>query len=383
MIYLDNAATTFVKPDRVYQKVDDTQRHMAVNVGRGAYTLSRQAIALVDETRQLMASLIHARRPECIVFTPSATIALNQIIFGLDWEGFKTVYVSPFEHNAVARPLEIIRKQCQVDIRILPYYKDTIELDSDEMVRMFTQDPPDYVFINHVSNVIGVISPLEEIVQHAKQNDAVVVIDGAQSIGVIETDLRKLNADFLVFAGHKNLYSMLGIGGFVKNSDVRLMPCFAGGNGADSLNLDMPEEMPAGFEFASPNIVAIASLNESLKWLGETGIQSIYDHKRQLMASLITGLRRIPSVELYLPENLDLHISVLSMNIRGYQASEVGIILDQDFDIAVRTGYHCAPYIHDLIATKAYHGTVRIGLSYFTTAEDIQTAIKAIAEIGA
>lgn len=379
MIYLDNAATTLVKPECVYQRVDDTQRHMAVNAGRGAYALSRRATALIDETRQLMAELVGAQSAECVVFTPSATIALNQILFGLDWDGFKTVYLSPFEHNAVARPLEIIRSRHQVELCILPLKKDCLELDQAEMTRMFSQNPPDYVFLNHVSNVVGAILPIKEITACAKQYDAVVVVDGAQSVGVIDTDMQGLNIDYLVFAGHKNLYAMFGVGGFVINSSTPLNPSLAGGNGSDSLNLNMPEQMPERYELASPNIVAIASLNESLKWLRGTGTEAIFQHKSDLMNLLQEGLGKIPSVIQYRPT---LHTSVLSVNIKSYQADEVGMILDQDYDIAVRNGYHCAPYIHDLIGSKAHHGTVRLSLSYFTSEGDIEAVVKAMREIG-
>ena len=152
MIYLDNAATTFPKPDCVYDKVNIVQRTIAVNVGRGSYRAAFEAMRIVDETRQLLASLVGAAGPDAVVFTPSATIAANEIILGLEWDSFKNVYVTPFEHNAIARPLFCKCKEFGIEIQMIPFDSDTHMLDEDELERLFAINPPDYVFVNHVSN---------------------------------------------------------------------------------------------------------------------------------------------------------------------------------------------------------------------------------------
>ncbi|MBC8545902.1 aminotransferase class V-fold PLP-dependent enzyme [Clostridiaceae bacterium NSJ-31] len=381
MIYLDNAATTFPKPECVYRAVDFAQRNLAVNVGRGSYAAAKSAAAVVDEARARTAKLAGAKSPDDVVFTPSATIALNEILFGLEWDEYKNVYVTPFEHNAAARPLEAIRRRCGAAVHLLPYDKTTYQLDAAEMERLFSIDPPDYVLVDHVSNVIGLISPLDEIVRAAKEYGAAVIVDASQSLGLLDIDLSVSGIDFLVFAGHKNLYAAFGVGGFVKNSGYPLHPFFAGGTGSDSLNLGMPPSTPAGYEFASPNVIAIASLNESLQWIESVGRGQIYRHKKDLMRRLIDGLSGLGGVKLYLPADLHRHTSVLSINLEGYEAGEVGAILDQDYGIAVRTGYHCAPYVHDFIGSTVYKGTVRLSLSYFNTMEEIDTVIKAVSEI--
>ncbi len=380
MIYLDNAATTFPKPECVYDRVNMIQRTIAVNVGRGSYNAAAEAMQIVDETRGLMASLVKAANPDRIVFTPSATIAANEIILGLKWDSYKNVYVSPFEHNAIARPLHRICNEYGIKLRMLPFDPVTQQLDEEELNSMFSMNPPDYVFINQVSNVTGAVIPVDIISERAKLHNALVIVDGSQSVGIVPIDLSTEKIDFLIFAGHKNLYASWGIGGFVINTPYSLLPVLSGGTGSDSLNLDMASDSPMRYESGSPNIIAIASLNESLKWLNTVGIPNIEQRKNKLIKQMVEGLKQT-GVTLYLPGEKVKHTSVLSFNVPGYEADEIGTILSNDFDIAVRTGYHCAPFIHEKINTVQNHGTVRASVSYFTNESDIGALISAIEEI--
>ena len=380
MIYLDNAATTFPKPETVYQAVDFAQRSLAVNVGRGGYSLASKAANVVDETRVLLSSLVGAEGSQSVVFTPSATLAANQIIFGLEWDSLKNVYLTPFEHNAIARPLH---KLCQANgilERFIAFDPKTHCWDKVETERMFLSAPPDYVFLNHISNVTGTILPVEEIAELAKSFGATIIVDGSQSVGLIDYQLRSTNIDYLIFAGHKNLYSSFGVGGWISNGEFKLKAHLAGGTGSDSLNLSMSDEQPVGFEPGSPNIIAIASLNASLKWLHETSCSVIENKKKLLVKKLVNGLSSLP-VKTYLPGAGVGHSSVVSFTHPEYEANEIGTILSLDYDIAVRTGYHCAPYIHDFIGTTDRHGTVRVSVSYFNTEEDIDALIRAIADL--
>ena len=381
MIYLDNAATTFPKPEKVYDAVDYVQRNIAVNVGRGSYRVASEAMAIVDETRELMAQLVSAKNPNSIVFTPSATIAANEIIWGLQWDEYKTVYVSPFEHNAIARPLQKIKELFHVDIRLLPFDEKTLELKSDEKEHLFAAYPPDYVFINHVSNVTGTVLDVETIADCAKKYNAIVVVDGSQSVGLIKYNLLKSKIDYLIFAGHKNLYASWGLGGFIANTDNLISPFISGGTGSDSLNLSMNTTTPIGFEAGSPNIIAIASLNASLKWLNEIGVDTISNQKDKLAKRIINALSDMDGIVLYPPQTTSKYTGVISFNIDGYTSDEVGSILSSDFDIAVRTGYHCAPYIHDLIGSKEYMGTVRVSFGAFNTEHDADALIEAVRSI--
>lgn len=382
MIYLDNAATTFPKPECVYQQVNTVQRTIAVNVGRGGYPAASEAMKIVDETRILLARLVGAQSPERVVLTPSATIAANEIINGLNWDEYKNVYVTPFEHNAIARPLHAKCVSYKIPVRQLPFERWGHALNVEEMKRVFALNPPDFLFLNQVSNVTGTVVPVEEIAEAARlyNEDAVIVVDGSQSVGLVPVNLKRSKIDYLIFAGHKNIYASWGVGGFVCNSRYFLKPSIAGGTGSDSLNLKMADTFPAGFEAGSQNIIAIASMKASLEWLMETTIETIANHKNQLMQRLIVGLEQC-GVRLYLPSGDVGHTSVLSFNIPGYAPNEVGVILGEDFDIAVRTGYHCAPFIHDFLGTKDEQGTVRVSLGYFNTEADVDALIGAVEEL--
>lgn len=379
MIYLDNAATSFPKPEKVLEAVDYAQRNYAVNVGRGSYPLANYAASVVEETKALLARMVNAKDTSEVVFTPSATLAANEIILGLPWDKYKAIYLSPFEHNAIARPLN---RQCELfglQMNLLPFASDTQEWDREATKLLFEQTPPDYVFISQVSNVTGLVLPVAEIAQLAKEYDAVVIVDASQSLGLLDLDVQRDMIDYLIFAGHKSLYSSWGIGGFVTNNNL-LTPVICGGTGSDSLNLSMGDQLSGSFEAGSPNTIAIASLNASVKWINEMKPEAIIQKKNQLMRLLLSLLEK-DSFKLYLPSSISNHTSILSLNVADYEPSEVGVILANDYNIAVRTGYHCAPFVHDLIGTKDRLGTVRISLGFFNTEDDIMAVANALKDL--
>lgn len=380
MIYLDNAATTFPKPEVVYQTVDFVQRNLAVNIGRGSYHTASEAMHVVDETRYFMAKLVGIDNPNKVILTPSATLAANEIIYGLPWDKYKIVYITPFEHNAIARPLNVIYEKYGVQIIQLPFDPATQKFDVERTEILFSKHSPDYVFLNQISNVTGAVVPVREISEIAKRYGATVVVDGSQSVGLFDINLPRDKIDYLIFAGHKNLYASWGIGGFVMGDNCNIFPVLAGGTGSNSLDLSMGNTLPMCFEPASANIIAIASLNSALKWLEETSMEAIERQKKQLIKTLIDGLKSI-GCKMYLPGCGVEHSSIVSFNIDGYTANELGIILSQDFNIAVRTGYHCAPYIHSFLGTIEYGGTVRVSVSFFNTLADIESLLNAIDDL--
>ncbi|MCB2291338.1 aminotransferase class V-fold PLP-dependent enzyme [Clostridium sp. CS001] len=380
-IYLDNAATTFPKPNKVYEDMDMFYRNFGVNAGRGSYKLARDASKIIDDTRSKLASLVNFDRVERVIFAASATIALNQIIGGLEWSENKTVYVTPFEHNAVMRPLEYIKEKFNINIEMIPFDPLTFELNVEELNLKFSRRFPDFIFMSHISNTTGFILPVEQIIQAAEKYESVITLDCSQSIGLIPVDIKKIKADYFVFAGHKTLYGPFGIGGFIDNSKIKLSEFIIGGTGSDSLNFKMPDVYPTKYEAASPNILSIAGLNSSLDWLNDMGIDNIKEKELKLTGSLIAGLKSIDGVKIYLPENLNNHIGIVSLNLEGYNPTELGQILDQDFNIAVRTGYHCAPIIHNFINTENVGGTVRISLGYFNSIDDVNYLVRCFSEL--
>lgn len=374
MIYLDNAATTFPKPERVYNALEAANRELAFNAGRGSYKAARDASAVIDDTKNRLLSLLHATGYADVAFTPSVTHALNQVLNGLDLTRDSVIYVSPYEHNAVARTVYQLSVNSGASVEMLPLTED-LQIDLEKVKYQFSIKSPSVVILNALSNVTGYILPVTELFLMAKECGATTVLDAAQAAGLIDLDMPALNADILCFAGHKTLMGPFGIGGFLIKHGITLKKVFTGGTGSASLALDMPEEAPGRYEASSTNVVAIAGLNASLKCL------DIDEHRaivRELTKYLLEALNDIPSVNLMGAFDTDKTLGIVSFVVEGYKSDEIGTILDDEYNIAVRTGYHCAPYIHDYLGDKPYHGTIRIGIGQFNTKEDIDALISAI-----
>lgn len=376
-IYLDNAATTFPKSESVYKAMDEANRQYAVNSGRGSYRLARKANEVIDDTKKRLLALVDAPVSAKVTFTPSITIALNEILQGITWQKGDVVYVSPYEHNAVARTLEKIKQEYQIEVKLMPL-TDVYEINLSLLEDLFVSDKPKCVCCTGVSNVTGYILPTRDIFKFAKTVGAITILDSAQSLGLIKQDME--NIDFIAFAGHKTLYGPFGIGGFIDNSGIKLKLVIVGGTGSNSLVLSMPEESPNRYESSSPNIVAIAGLNAALK---EIDVNENYHYESELTQYATERLMEIPNIKMYKSGLLDNYIGIISFNIRnaGLSAEDVGNILDEEFGIAVRTGYHCAPYIHELIGDIEYNGTIRVGLGKFNTKDDIDTLCDALENI--
>lgn len=377
-IYLDNAATTFPKSEAVYVAMDNVNRNCCVNAGRGSYRMARTANEIIDDVKKRMKQLVKAPSTAGVVLSPSITVALNQILKGIDFKQNDIVYISPYEHNAVARTLKKIADLKKIAIKLMPTDKQSQEIDLNLLRDLMIQDNPKCVCCTHVSNVTGYILPIKEIFTIAKEIGAITILDSAQSLGLIDVTMDSI--DFLAFAGHKTLYGPFGIGGFIDNSNIKLEQFIVGGTGSNSLVLDMPEESPNRYEAASSNIVAIAGLQAALK---ELDVNDNFRKEKELTEYARERIGDVYRVKLYVPENADNHIAIISFNlmIPDNSAANVGAALDEDYGIAVRTGYHCAPYVHDLIMDKEYNGTVRVGLGKFNTREDIDALCDALEEM--
>ncbi len=379
MIYLDNAATTYPKPESVYEKMDWANRNLAFNAGRGSYSLAKEASRLIDETRELLIKLVHGDGTERVVFTSSATEALNIILQGIQWEEGDTVYVSPYEHNAVARTLELVKEHKGIRIEFLPLIEETMEIDIEKARYLFVKYKPRCVCCTHVSNVTGYILPVEKIFELAHSIGAITVLDSSQALGLVDTDVKLINADFIAFAGHKTLYGPFGIGGFIDVNQLKLNSVIAGGTGSDSLNLNMPIKSPDRYEAASKNIVAIAGLNAALKIVN---VSDVFKHEKEVTDYLFLKLKKNSKIVIYLNDSIhENHIGNISFNFVGFLSEDLGEILSEEYNICVRTGYHCAPFIHSIIKDEDFFGTVRVSISQFTTKEDIDCLCQALSEI--
>ncbi len=367
IIYLDNAATTFPKPEVVYQTMDHFYRNFGGNAGRGSNPLARKAATLVEETRSLLRSWLDA--PE-VIFQPSATIALNTAILGAGLSAGDIVYVSPFEHNSVLRPLEHLRQTVGIQIEVLPFDRQTLECKLDEVKALFRLDPPAMVCVSLVSNVLGLILPVGKICQFAKQisSRAITIVDGAQAAGLIPVDM--VHVDALVFSGHKSLYGPYGIAGITFGTDWRPSPVIRGGTGTQSESIDMPLDGPSRFEAGSQNIAAVAGLKAALEWLGQTGQDSICRHSQELSALLYETLVQYPRVVVHFPADHKKHFGSISFSVDGVMPQAVETALGSS-GVAVRAGLHCAPWCHEFIGTMAAGGTTRVSVGHFTDENDV------------
>ena len=371
MIYLDNAATTYPKPEVVYEALDDANRNHAFNAGRGSYGAAAEASAVIEETRDRVGALVGAPASS-VVFTASATDALNQIINGLGLRKGDTVFVSPFEHNAIIRPLHLLQEKEGFEIKVIPFDAETWEFDEDSFADMLAMSKVKAVFVSQVSNVTGYILPYDRIFNTSSEFGAISILDASQGLGVIDVDAA--NVDFVVFAGHKSLYASFGVAGFVARRKYDLSVVKAGGTGSDSLNPEMPESYPSRYEAGSPNIVAVYGLNAALKWREGKNIEK---EEQALTDYLVDQLETLDNVIIFRGEDIR-PFGVVSFAVEGYTSADVGTILADEFDIAVRTGYHCAPLVHDFIESKEFGGTVRASLSCFSTKQDVDSLISAI-----
>lgn len=366
--YFDNSATTFPKPEEVYSFMDKFYRENGVNVGRGQHKLASKASFLVDETRKLLLEILHCKN-KGVVFTSTATEGINLVLQGREWKENSTVYISPFEHNAVTRTLFHLKDRYSLKIKRLAFNKEKIEYDLEQIKADFKEENPDVVICSHSSNIFGIVAPVEKIVEESKKYGAFNFIDMCQTAGLIDLNVGNENIDAVVFAGHKTLYGPLGVSGVVMKKDIELKPLIYGGTGVESANQNMPDIFPIKYEGGSHNILAISGLNASLKWLKNIRIENIYKKEKEIFNKLISLLKTYENIEIVGYREAKEQVGVVSCVFKGYAPDEIGQVLS-DMDIAVRTGLHCSPYAHEFFGTFPA-GTVRLSVSYFTTNDEL------------
>lgn len=375
MVYFDNAATTFPKPDEVYSFMDKFYRECGVNVGRGQHNLANKASLMVSETKDMVKELLNCKDKE-VVFTSSATESLNVVLQGLTWNDNYTVYVSPFEHNSVMRVLYQLQTIYKINIKFLTVDKCNLNYDLERIKYDFQENKPNVVVISHASNVCGLIAPIMDICNLAKEYDAATVIDMAQTAGLIPCDLSSISADYIIFAAHKTLYGSFGLGGIIMKSGSILKPLLYGGTGIDSASRGMPTTVPEKFEAGSHNIQAIAALNASLKWINTIGIENIYEKEKAYTEKLVALLKDFDNIKLIGYKDSSSNIGVVSCVFDGYSSDNIGQVLN-DKEIAVRTGLHCSPTAHEFFGTFP-EGTVRFSVGYFNTDNDLDELKEAL-----
>ncbi|MGB2696424.1 MAG: aminotransferase class V-fold PLP-dependent enzyme [Candidatus Zixiibacteriota bacterium] len=377
-IYLDSGATTFPKPEEVYVAMDQFFRNYGVNPGRSGYDLCIEAGSILEETRKLLTQFFNGIDPNRLIFAYNATDALNLAIFGLLREG-DHVLTSNIEHNSVLRPLFHLYKYGGVEVDYVPFDSQGV-VDPEEFARRLKKNTK-LVAINHCSNVIGTVQPVQEIGEICRERGITLLVDTAQSAGKIPIDMEKMNIDLVAFTGHKSLMGPMGIGGLYVREGIEIRHTRAGGTGVRSAVRTHLDEYPYRLEYGTPNLPGIAGLNAGIKWVLKQGMSKIHEREIKLLCMLRDGLREIDGVTLYCQDDLSNHIGILSFNVEGLEAGDTGTMLDVDYNIATRTGLHCAPLVHKQLGTDKIHGSVRFGIGPFNTVGDIESAIRAVGDI--
>jgi cysteine desulfurase family protein len=378
LIYLDNGATTFPKPEEVYQMMDHSYRIYGVNPGRSGYDLCMMAGSIVDDTRKLLTRFFNGTDPDRLIFAYNATDGLNLAIFGLLKEGDHAITTN-LEHNSVLRPLYHLYRESNVELDYIPF--DSKGFVRPEDIAKKIKKNTRLVAVNHGSNVIGTVQPIKEIGAICREKGIPFLVDASQTAGKIPVDVQAMNIDIVAFTGHKSLMGPTGIGGLYVREGVEIRHTRAGGTGVRSALRGHLEEYPYRLEYGTGNLSGIAGLKAGVEWIEKTGMHNIHDLESRLLVMLRDGLKNIEGVTLYCQDDLTDHIGVLTFNVDGIEATNTGTMLDVDHDIACRTGLHCAPLVHEQLGTDKIHGSVRFGIGPFNTEEDIKAAINGVKEI--
>jgi cysteine desulfurase family protein len=372
IIYLDNAATTFPKPESVYRFSDIFYRSYGGNAGRGGNPLARACTRLLNETRDHLATWLGANSPEHIIITSSATHALNLAILGSQLLPGDTIYLTPYEHNSVLRPVEHLRRTLGIQVRQIPFARQTYTCQLDKLSNAFGTEPPALVCVTQASNVNGLMPPSIEIARLAKSVNprAIVLVDGAQTAGLYPIPLTEGLIDAYVFSGHKSLYGPYGVAGLVLASAWRPRPLLFGGTGTVSESVQMPTHLPSAYETGSHNMLAIAGLHASLEWLNEVGRNVIVERTSALSYQLLEILKDIPGIEIFTPPSNSPWCGIISFTMDNIVPQAIELALGAK-DIAVRAGLHCSPWAHEWMNTKAAGGTVRLSVGYFNSSDQL------------
>lgn len=378
MIYLDNAATSYPKPPQVIEAVTRCLTEQGANPGRGAYPMALAASRVIFEAREALAQLIGASDSADVIFTLNATDGLNAALKGLLHPGDHVV-TSAIEHNSVSRPLSALADGgVTVDVaRCAP--DGTIDLAHlDSLVRPNTR----LVVTLHASNVLGTILPVREIGAIAKRHGVLYVLDAAQTAGSVPLDVAELGADVVAFSGHKGLLGPMGTGVAWISPKIEMRELRQGGTGGESERTSQPTSRPDRYESGTPNTPGIAGLGAAVRFVMEQGVDAIAEHESALAQKLLAGLASIDGVVVYGPAPGVPRVPVVAINVAGVDAHEVAFLLDKEYQIAARSGLHCAPTAHNAMGTLET-GALRFGVGFFNTEEEIDTVLGAIGRIAA
>ncbi|MHC4303788.1 MAG: aminotransferase class V-fold PLP-dependent enzyme [Planctomycetota bacterium] len=377
IIYLDNAATVYPKPAEVMDRMVDIYKLYGVNPGRSGFDLCLVGGDLIEHTRDQLTRFFGGTSPDRLCFAYNASDALNILIHGLVGDGDHVVS-TVVEHNSVIRPLNHLARDHGVERVYVPCGAEG-RVDPDEIARHI-KPTTKAVVVNHGSNVIGTVQPLAEIGRRCRERGVLLIVDTAQTAGVIPIDVDAMCIDALAFTGHKSLLGPTGIGGLYVGEGVDVRITRAGGTGVRSAYPHHLEDYPYRLEVGTSNVLGIVGLYLAQEYIAKRGLDAIYSHEMELFGRLQAGLAEIDGVTLHGTTSLVDRLPVLSFTVEGLDPADVGTLLDVDHGIATRTGLQCAPLIHDHMGTSP-RGTVRMSVGPMNTADHIEAAITAVTDI--
>jgi cysteine desulfurase family protein len=378
--YLDNAATTYPKPPSVLQSAMRFCATACVNPGRSTYDLALEAEAMLSGTRKALCHFFGSTDPSRVVFGYNATDALNLVVFGIMRRGGHVI-CSRLDHNSVLRPVAHVVDDFGAEATIVPF-DGRGYLDPDDIRRALRPDTK-LVVCTHASNVIGTAQPVAAIGAICREAGVTFCIDSAQGAGVLPIDMQRMNIDVVAFTGHKSLLGPMGIGGLCVGPGVEIPHSRAGGTGVDSAHRRHLDAYPYRLEYGTPNMMGIAGLAKGLAYIEEQGgVAAVHRKEMELARILWEGLRAIDGVTLYGATSLEDRTPVFAFNLRGYDPAEAGTRLDVDYQVACRTGLHCAPLVHESLGTTP-NGAIRFSIGPLTTEADVRAGVAAVAGLAA
>jgi cysteine desulfurase family protein len=375
--YFDHAASSWPKPPAVLEAMMQCVEEYGANPGRGSHKMAVRASRALFEARNHLSRLFNIHNPNDISFALNTSMALNQAIKGFLKPGDHVISTS-IEHNSVRRPLEFLKSKIGIEVTYIK--TDEKGMIDPIQVQDAMNSRTKLIVCTHGSNLLGSILPIAEIAEITHKHGARLLVDAAQTAGTLEIDIQTLGIDMLAFPGHKGLLGPQGTGGLYIHPDLELEPFIHGGTGSKSEDTDMPNIRPDRYEGGTPNTVGIAGLNEGVKFVLNETVQKIHHKEWELTQHLMSGLLGLPDIRILGPDMNEDRTGIVAFSLPHIDASEMSFILDQSFNIAVRSGYHCTPLAHETAGTLA-GGAVRASVGYSTTMEEVEYLVDAVKEI--
>ena len=373
-MYFDNAATSLHKPDSVKEIIIEILEEEAYgNPSRSGHLLSQNTMMAIYESKKSLAKLCHIENPSDILFTENATFALNFAILGLI-EKSDHVITTTTEHNSVLRPLY----QSGASLSFLDF-DENYDLKYGELDSLLRENTK-YLVVNSASNLLANINDLDRLYDFASENNLIMIVDLAQILGLVDIDMSKYKNSLFAFTGHKSLYGLSGTGGLIKNGDFTFKQIISGGSGINSFDKSMPDSFPQIYEPGTPNFLGQIALKAGIDFIIDLGIDNINEKALKLAKRFYKGIEDINNIKFYSKNSDNLKSPIVSFNIGNISSDEIGLALDEEYDIQIRPGAHCAPLIHKHFGTEK-QGIVRFSFSYFNTDEEVDEAIRAVREI--